>query len=683
MAGGRGVSIGQPTAWPAQSGWGPERGGNPAEPGGFPAQSGGFPGQPGGVPQQRGGTTQQTLAHGTGRPAAKPRRVRRRGTLFGLHSGQLVAAELAAIVLAVGATGGVPWLIVTAPVAAVIVLVAFGRVRRHWVYEWLALGSRYFGRRRNLPRGGDAATLLGLLRPAAAVSSVDVDAAAVGFIADAYGLTAVLELGDPSALLADAAPMAPSPVDLLPPASPDQPPARLQLLLSGVPAPALRAGSGTPATSYRQLTEGRVLALQRAFLAIQVRRSGGFAEADLRRALSSAVRRARRRLERADLPCRPLGAETTLRVLGELAHLDGATGLTEEWSSVTAGGLRQVNFRLRRWPDFKGDLARGLLPRLLTLPGAGTTVSLAAERIDADEVRVELVIRLASPGPQSQAAALSALRRLLSAAGAAAQRLDGTQLAGLAATLPLGGAADPGAAGLAEVLDRSAGAALVGDAGMRAPAQSLAELELPVGGAGLMMGVNRHGEPTTIRLFRPEPTRVALFGGLRYAQLTALRALALGSQVVVQTGRPQVWEPFVRGVSGSGDALTLAPPNRALEFAAATPLLPQLIVVDVGPVGATGVPVVEAAWRATLVVRDDLAPHDVDILARADLVLLPPLSPPEAEIAGNALGLSQLAGYLPRVRPDMIGVVAARKTLRWTLLSPTPIEQQLIGTISR
>lgn len=675
------MSMGQPTAWPAQPGWGPERGDTPAQHGDYPAQRAD-------IPTQRHGTAaNQTLgtggSRGPGRRVPKPKRVRRRGTLLGLHSGQLVAAELAAIALAAGASGGMPWLVVTAPVAAVIALIAFGRVRRHWVYEWLALGSRYFGRRRNLPRGGDAATLLGLLRPSAVVSSVDVDAAAVGFVADAYGLTAVLELGDPSALLADAAPLAPSPVELLPPASTDQPPVRLQLLVSGVPAPALRAGSGTPATSYRQLTEGRVLALQRAFLAIHVRRSGGFAEAELRRALSSAVRRARRRLERADLPCRPLGAETTLRVLGELAHLDGATGLTEEWSSVTAGGLRQVSFRLRRWPDFKGDLGRALLPRLLTLPGAGTTVSLAVERVDAEEVRVELVIRLASPGPQSQAAALSALRRLLSAAGAAAQRLDGTQLAGLAATLPLGGAADPGAAGLAEVLDRSASAALVGDAGMRAPAQSLTELELPVGGAGLMMGVNRHGEPTTIRLFRPEPTRVALFGGLRYAQLTALRALALGGQVVVQTGRPQVWEPFIRGVSGSGDALTLAPPNRALEFTVATPLQPQLIVVDVGPVGATGVPVVEAAWRATLVVRDDLAPHDIDILARADLVLLPPLSAPEAEIAGNALGLSQLAGYLPRVRPDMVGVVAARKTLRWTLLSPTPIEQQLIGAISR
>jgi hypothetical protein len=328
-------------------------------------------------------------------------------------------------------------------------------------------------------------------------------------------------------------------------------------------------------------------------------------------------------------------------------------------------------------------MGRALLPRLLTLPGASTTVSLAAERLDAGEIRVELVIRLASPGPQSQAAALGALRRLLGSAGAAAQRLDGTQLAGLAATLPLGGAADPSAAGLAAVLNRSAAAALVGDTGMRTGAPALAALDLPVGGAGLMMGVNRHDEPTTVRLFRPEPTRVALFGGLRYAELVVLRALALGGRVVVQTGRPQAWEPFVRGVSGPGDALGIAPPNRPLELPPASPLQPQLVLVDVGPVGAMGVPVVEAAWRATLVLRDDLAPHDADILARADLVMVPPLSAPEAEIAGNALGLSQLADHLPRIRPDMVGVVVGRRTLRWTLLSPTPIEQQLIGQLGR
>jgi hypothetical protein len=176
---------------------------------------------------------------------------------------------------------------------------------------------------------------------------------------------------------------------------------------------------------------------------------------------------------------------------------------------------------------------------------------------------------------------------------------------------------------------------------------------------------------------------VALFGGLRYAQLVALRTLALGGDVVVQTGRPQLWEPFVRGVSSPGDALTLIAPNRSMDFPAPSPWQPRLIVVDVGPVGPTGVPVVEAPWHATMVVRDDLTPHDIDLLARADLVVLAPLSPAEAEIAGNALGLRQLASHLPRVRPEMVGVVVGRRTLRWTLLSPTPIERQLIGTIGR
>jgi type VII secretion protein EccE len=675
--------MGQPTAWP--SGPDPLLAAGESTPDGSPPA-----GQPGWgdsrVPDPRqafhpaapGG---DNGARQTG--VAKPERIRRRGTLLGVRSGQLVAAELAAVVLLVAAGAGTAWLVVAAPLAAGILLVAFGRIRRHWAYEWLGLGSRFLGRRRTLQPGADATDLLGLLRPAAVMTSVDVDAAAVGVIEDAFGLTAVIELGDPAALLADATPLTASPAELLPPANPAQPRVRLQLLVSGMPAPSLRAGSGSPATSYRQLTEGRILALQRSFLALHVHRSGGFGDAELRRALSSAVRRARRRLDRDELPCRPLGADTATRVLGELAHLDTATALQEDWSGVQSGGLRQVSFRLRRWPDITGELGRSLLPRLLALPGAGTTVSLAAERVDAEEVRVELVIRLASPGPQSQAAALGGLRRLLDSAGAAAHRLDGTQLAGLGATLPLGGAADPGAAGMAGVLDSSAAPALVGDAGMRATTQMLAALELPLGGAGLVMGVNRHGEPTTVRLFRPEPTRMALFGGLRYTQLVALRALALGAQVVIQTGRPQSWEPFMRGVSGPGEALALAPPNRSIELAPATPLSPQLIIVDVGPVGATGVTVVEAAWRATLVVRDDLAPHDLDILARADVVVLPALSAPEAEIAGTALGLGQLSSHLPRVRPDMVGVVVGRRTLRWTLLSATPIEQQLIGTITR
>ena len=105
------------------------------------------------------------------------------------------------------------------------------------------------------------------------------------------------------------------------------------------------------------------------------------------------------------------------------------------------------------------------------------------------------------------------------------------------------------------------------------------------------------------------------------------------------------------------------------------PLRPLLVVVDVGPVAADRTP--GPGWQATLVVRDDLTPADIDALAHADLVVLQPLPPDEAALAGAALGLGDAAGWLTRIRDDMVGVVS-RRTLRWALLSPTPIERSLV-----
>ncbi len=45
---------------------------------------------------------------------------------------------------------------------------------------------------------------------------------------------------------------------------------------------------------------------------------------------------------------------------------------------------------------------------------------------------------------------------------------------------------------------------------------------------GLVLGLNRDGDPVVVRLFRPEPTRAALIGGLPCAETLVLRALAIG-----------------------------------------------------------------------------------------------------------------------------------------------------------
>ncbi|WP_346121842.1 type VII secretion protein EccE [Micromonospora coerulea] len=580
----------------------------------------------------------------------------------GLRAGQVVATQLAvaALVAAVGRS-----VVVTAAallLAALLLPAAWVRFRGRWLFEWLAVGLAYLTRRRALAPAAGPAALMELVAPGAGVRAAELAGGPAAVIDDADGLTALLEIGDPGDLLGDGQRMLPPPLSLLPAPGPESPPIRIQLLLAAAPAPAPGTGAGTAGTSYRQLTDGRLAGRERAVLAVRVLRADGWSDEELRRALSGTVRRIVRRL--GPLTGRPLGTPAALRVIAELAHHDSDAPIRESWPAVSAGGLRQVAYRLRHWPDPRSDAARRLVPRLLALPATATTVALCVgprPAADTAPVPAELTVRLAAGTAAELAAADRALRRLVADLGGEVRRLDGEQLAGLAGTLPLASA---------PARDPIAGAA---------PA-ALDALELPLGEAGLMVGANRHGAAVTVRLFRPEPTRLLLVGGVRAAQLLVLRALALGARVAVQTARPRAWEPFVRGVGTPGGVVPLIPPGRPVGGAPGSPMRPLLLVVDTGAArngaGADG------AWRSTLVVRDELTPVDVDVLARADLAILQPLDPGEAALAGSALGLGGSAEWLTRIRDDMVAVVN-RRALRWALLSPTPIESQLVGRPAR
>jgi hypothetical protein len=126
--------------------------------------------------------------------------------------------------------------------------------------------------------------------------------------------------------------------------------------------------------------------------------------------------------------------------------------------------------------------------------------------------------------------------------------------------------------------------------------------------------------------------------------------------------------------------MMLLPPGRLPAGPAPDPLQPLLLVVDVGPVAADRTP--GPAWRAVLVVRDDLSPADVDAVGYADVVVLQPLRTDEAALAADALGLGEAAEWLTRIRDDMVGVVS-RRTVRWALLAPTAIESHLVGPPAR
>jgi hypothetical protein len=310
--------------------------------------------------------------------------------------------------------------------------------------------------------------------------------------------------------------------------------------------------------------------------------------------------------------------------------------------------------RVRHLTGLRPDVAPRLVAGLVTLPATATTVALTA----TSATEAEMVVRVAAPDVTTG----HTLRRLLGTAGADLIRLDGEQLAGLAGTLPLGLAGAPGPAG----------------------PLATARTELPP--AGVMLGHNRRGVPVTARLLRPEPTRAVLVGGVPAAQILTLRTLALGALVLVRTARPDAWTPFLRAISAPGDAITLVPPGQPVDLLPAEPAAPQFVVVDAGPAIPDAVPgeaAMDAAeWRTTLVVRDDLAPADLDTLARADLVILQPLRPEEAELAGTTLGLGDNQQWLTRIRADMIGIVN-RRTVRFALLSATALEQQFVGAPER
>jgi type VII secretion protein EccE len=561
-------------------------------------------------------------------------------------SGQIVVAEIVAVALIVAALSPVPlgWLLV--PAAAGVGLLGFGRWRGRWLYQWLGVALRYAGHPRALPAGASPADLLALVATGAEVRPE-------GLIEDEYGLTAVIEIGDPASLLSDAPLALPAPGSLLPPAASDTPGVQVQLLVSGSPGPAERAAAGIPATSYRQLTEGRIAAYQRIMLAVRVLRDdSGWSGDDLRRALASTVRRVRRRLDQERIPHRQLGHDALLAALADLAHHHTAAPVRESWPGVSLGGLRQASLRIGHLAVLRPELAEQVVPRLLAVPATAVTVSLAATRGGAD-----LVVRVAAPDAAGLGTVVQAVRRLFGAVGLAVRRLDGEHLDGLAATLPLGLVPVPGNAG------------------------ALAERGTSLPGTGVMLGRNRRGHPVTARLIRPEPTRVLLVGGVRAAEMLTLRALALGVHVLVQTGRPYAWEPFLRAVSLPSDAIAMLPPGQPVALQPAGRLAPQLVVVDAGP-GIGDPPAGEAPWRTTVVLRDDLAAADVDTLAHADLVILQPLRPDEAVLAGATLGLGDGQEWLTRIRADMVGLVN-RRAVRFALLSATPLEQQLVGSPER
>lgn len=219
--------------------------------------------------------------------------------------------------------------------------------------------------------------------------------------------------------------------------------------------------------------------------------------------------------------------------------------------------------------------------------------------------------------------------------------------------------------------------------------------------AGLVLGADRRRAAVTIRLFRPEPTRVTLVGGVWAGQLVAFRALALGARVVVLTADPASW-------SGLGPA-ALGPATDRVEVRAdgrpvpttGTAQRPTLIVRDLPPgVTSPAAPgsaapgaalhgpaafgaAAPGSWQAELTVLRRLDPGTAPALRDSDLCVLQRLSADESASVQHALRLPpDSARFLQVMADDMLSLVGGG-TDRHLWISQTSVEQRLLGAPRR
>lgn len=389
-------------------------------------------------------------------------------SLAGVRAGQLVSVELAILGVALVHRERLSVLIPVSAAALTVVGLITVRRRGRFLYQWLALWLRYRTRRRQII-GGSAAerdeiarTMLASVVRSAEIAPVEIEDVEVALISHAGGLTAVLEVVplDAGGFIEPSQALPPL-TALLPTVETGGPVVSVQVVIQSIPAPNFLGLQDSAAISYRELAGGIVPATRACWIALQAEHvAEDYTAADLQDVVTRAVTRLQRRLRKAGLRARILNRDEIVTEFLSLARVQPREGtqtgparrrqklasptVTENWRTWSAGPQVHTTFRLRVWPDLSDPNGRELLDRLVRTPTLATTVSVAARWGSAtengtDTVELEAAIRVTLPDLAAVDPVTDQIRAVVEGLGGRIERLDGEQVFGVAASLPLGG----------------------------------------------------------------------------------------------------------------------------------------------------------------------------------------------------------------------------------------------------
>jgi hypothetical protein len=217
------------------------------------------------------------------------------------------------------------------------------------------------------------------------------------------------------------------------------------------------------------------------------------------------------------------------------------------------------------------------------------------------------------------------------------------------------------------------------------PESQLDAIGLGLESSGLMLGRDSAAAPVRVRIFGPQPLRVAFVGDWWAARILVGRCLALG--VVVQVDGLELsprhglvapvsqWLLLDRLAGGTSARVRLDADAGA---AAGSSAAPVLRLHDVGPGGPPG-HLDLGPWQTQLIMLSRVTEASRRTLSTVDLVLAQRLAPQDAGLVGSALLLSrEFVGRLSALEDGMVAAVRGL-AVRYLWLHPTPTERQLFG----
>jgi hypothetical protein len=200
-------------------------------------------------------------------------------------------------------------------------------------------------------------------------------------------------------------------------------------------------------------------------------------------------------------------------------------------------------------------------------------------------------------------------------------------------------------------------------------------------GSGLVLGWDQAKQPVMVRLFRDEPTRVTLVGGLWISRVVAFRALALGARLAVFTSRPEIWRDFGTWATGTDDRVAVLPADHRLTVTA-TSLRPVLFLYDGELLAPTQRPDL-GPWQTQLTVLRQLTAYGFPAIQESNLVALQRLGREEAIAAASVLRLSgRTASWLQLMLDDMLAVLVGGSD-EYLWVEPTDVERERFGPVTR